>query len=69
MDREFSKGAVLLRLRRDASHGRLLLTYTATAPDLTTREGIFWQCKKFGTGAAQIVNATQNARSRLCTPG
>jgi len=72
-DAKFVKDrARCLWIARDARQGRLLFRLRAIGfhnQHLTVRAGVLGQTKSFGTGAANIVLATNHVLRRLLTAG
>ena len=67
MDQKFLARARAVTLFRDRRKARLMIRFLAVSPDLEVRSGTIGQEQGHGTGAINIVKATENALKRACT--
>ena len=67
MDQRFLARARAVTLFRDERKGRLMIRFLAVGPDLEVRSGTFGQEQGHGTGAINILKATENVLLRACT--
>ena len=67
MDQRFLARARAVTLLRDERKGRLMIRFLAVGPDLEVRSGTLGQEQGHGTGAMNILKATENVLLRACT--
>ena len=67
MDQRFLARARAVTLLRDERKGRLMIRFLAMGPDLEVRSGTLGQEQGHGTGAMNILKATENVLLRACT--
>ena len=67
MDQRFLARARAVTLLRDERKGRLMIRFLAVGPDLEVRSGTLGQEQGHGTGAINMLKATENVLLRACT--
>ena len=67
MDQRFLARARAVTLLRDERKGRLMFRIRAMGPDFEVRSGTLGQEQGHGTGAINILKATENVLLRACT--
>lgn len=69
LERQMVRASKSIGIQRDEAHGRLWLCHRICSDDFRETAGILGMVSGFGTGAKNIVKATEQAFRVFCTPG